>query len=127
MRPDNRVRDAGVAGSNPATPTNYLCHSFFRLFLIAGGSRVNRGFPSEAEHRSAFQRRMASAAAHGVRGLPVSPPKSESAANAGYAPHPRSRVLLYLVGPLGRSFSMPLLAVLLLALLTVLPASAQVA
>ena len=26
------VRDAGVAGSNPATPTIYFCHSFFRAF-----------------------------------------------------------------------------------------------
>ena len=30
--PDNRVRDAGVAGSNPATPTICSCHSFFRTF-----------------------------------------------------------------------------------------------
>src|SRR5690242_10587208 len=57
--PDNRVRDAGVAGSNPATPTIHLCHSFFRLFLIAGGSRVNRGFPVKTAHRAAFPRCMA--------------------------------------------------------------------
>jgi hypothetical protein len=31
------VRDAGVAGSNPATPTNYHW-----LFLIAAGAQVNR-------------------------------------------------------------------------------------
>jgi hypothetical protein len=36
MRDSNWVRDAGVAGSNPATPTNYFaiyfCHSIFRAF-----------------------------------------------------------------------------------------------
>jgi len=50
------VRDAGVAGSNPATPTILAIH-FSGLFLIAGGSRVNRGFPSQDAHGPAFSRR----------------------------------------------------------------------
>ena len=33
MRPDNWVRDAGVAGSNPATPTNKIKHLRFLRFL----------------------------------------------------------------------------------------------
>ena len=46
------VRDAGVAGSNPATPTIHSCHSFLRLFLIADGSRVNRRFPARKRIQS---------------------------------------------------------------------------
>jgi hypothetical protein len=46
------VRDAGVAGSNPATPT-----IIFSLFLIAAGDQVNHrflqgGFPRGVIHFS---------------------------------------------------------------------------
>ena len=58
MRRDNWVRDAGVAGSNPATPTNYFYHSFFRAFSDCWR------FPSstadylpETKHKHAFSRR----------------------------------------------------------------------
>ncbi|WOH53412.1 hypothetical protein [Bradyrhizobium sp. sBnM-33] len=48
----------------PIIPANYflpiiLAIHFSGLFLIAGGSRVNRRFPSKVEHRPAFPRRMA--------------------------------------------------------------------
>ena len=43
--PDNRVRDAGVAGSNPATPT-ILPHTFV---LIAGGAQVNHSANMRAQ------------------------------------------------------------------------------
>ena len=86
-----RVRDAGVAGSNPATPTNRSCHSFFRLFLIAGGSRVNRRFLIRNEHKPAFSRRDLRPS------LAFRPPlREEGAGNAGCTLHPRSRVQIAL-------------------------------
>src|SRR6185369_15653569 len=38
------------------------CHSFYWLFLIAGGSRVNRRFLIRNKHKPAFSRRGASEA-----------------------------------------------------------------
>ena len=61
------VRDAGVAGSNPATPTIIFAIHFSGLFLIAGGSRVNRRFSSGSPTQVSVP------ATHGARGLPASP------------------------------------------------------
>jgi hypothetical protein len=68
MRDSNWVRDAGVAGSNPATPTIYFCHSFFRAFSDCWR------FPSQPRIPCLKRNiNMRSRGAIGVRGLPVSP------------------------------------------------------
>jgi hypothetical protein len=87
MRRDNWVRDAGVAGSNPATPTNWLYHSFFRAFSDCWR------FPSQPRIPCLKRNiNMRSRGAIGVRGLLASPSIREGAGNAGCLLHPRSRV-----------------------------------
>ena len=79
----------GTQGSQvrilPLRPFILAIH-FSGLFLIAGGSRVNRRFRPETQHRSAFPRRMASEA------CPRHPLSEEGAGNAECTLHPRSRV-----------------------------------
>ena len=62
------------------------CHSFYWLFLIAGGSRVNRRFLIRSGHKPAFSRRGAPEACQNLV------PREEGAGNAGCTLHPRSRV-----------------------------------
>ena len=85
------VRDAGVAGSNPATPTIYFYHSFFRAFSDCWR------FPSQPRIPCLKRNiNMRSRGAIGVRGLPGRHPRRalewEGAGNAGCTPPPRSPV-----------------------------------
>jgi hypothetical protein len=65
------VRDAGVAGSNPATPTILSCHSFFRTFSDCWR------FPSQPPIPSRSRTQSYVPAAHGARVLPSHHPQKQ--------------------------------------------------